>query len=99
MNYRNTNKIKWVCTLRCNRVILFTLFSTGELEIYRQKLAAEHQEKIRQHEDRWRQMQLERQAVFDDAFRVDLEEFKEKGTISSTYFFCVFYVVFVYLCI
>ncbi|XP_037939409.1 dysbindin protein homolog [Teleopsis dalmanni] len=55
----------------------------GELEVYRQKVAAEHQGKIRQHEEHLKQIQRERQAVFDDAFRGDIEEFKQKGVITK----------------
>uniref|UniRef100_A0A1I8M8B6 Dysbindin protein n=1 Tax=Musca domestica TaxID=7370 RepID=A0A1I8M8B6_MUSDO len=54
-----------------------------ELESYRQKVAAEHQERIRLHEEKLRTIQKERQAVFDDAFRHDLKEFKENGHIPK----------------
>ncbi|XP_054728768.1 dysbindin protein homolog [Anastrepha obliqua] len=54
-----------------------------ELESYRQRVAAEHQEKIRKHEQQLRQLQRERQAVFEDAFRGDLVEFKTKGTLPK----------------
>ncbi|XP_036318561.1 dysbindin protein homolog [Rhagoletis pomonella] len=54
-----------------------------ELESYRRRVAAEHQDKIRQHEQQLRRIQRERQAVFDDAFRGDLAEFKTKGTITK----------------
>lgn len=56
------------------------------MEKFRQKLAAEHQEKIRMHEEKLRQIQKERQAVFEDAFLCDLEEFKEKGSLRSKFY-------------
>ncbi|KAM8707751.1 hypothetical protein ACLKA7_014825 [Drosophila subpalustris] len=55
----------------------------NELEQYRQKVAAEHQQKIRAHEQQLRQLQKERQAVFDDAFRNDLEEYKQRGQLTK----------------
>ncbi|KAH8371934.1 hypothetical protein KR093_009335 [Drosophila rubida] len=55
----------------------------NELEQYRQKIAAEHQQKIRAHEQQLRQLQKERQAVFDDAFRSDLEEYKQRGQLTK----------------
>lgn len=55
----------------------------NELEQYRQKVAAEHQQKIRAHEQQLRQLQKERQAVFDDAFRSDLEEYKQRGQLTK----------------
>ncbi|XP_062131262.1 dysbindin protein homolog [Drosophila sulfurigaster albostrigata] len=55
----------------------------NELEQYRQKIAAEHQQKIRAHELQLRQLQKERQAVFDDAFRSDLEEYKQRGQLTK----------------
>lgn len=58
---------------------------TVELESYRQCVAAKHQERIRQHEQSLRRIQRERQAVFDDAFRGDLAEFKSKGALTSKY--------------
>ncbi|XP_067639505.1 dysbindin protein homolog isoform X2 [Eurosta solidaginis] len=54
-----------------------------ELESYRQHVAAEQQKKIRQHEQKLRRIQRERQAVFDDAFRGDLDEYKAKGTLGK----------------
>ncbi|KAM7355550.1 dystrobrevin binding protein dysbindin [Cochliomyia hominivorax] len=54
-----------------------------DLEMYRQKIALEHQQRIREHEEKLRKIQKERQAVFDDAFRHDLEEFKQKGHIPK----------------
>lgn len=54
-----------------------------DLEVFRQKVAAEHQQRIKEHEIKLRNIQKERQAVFDDAFRNDLEEFKQKGHIPS----------------
>ncbi|KAH8274533.1 hypothetical protein KR044_006577 [Drosophila immigrans] len=55
----------------------------SELELHRQKIAAEHQQKIRAHELQLRQLQRERQAVFDDAFRSDLEEYKQRGQLTK----------------
>lgn len=63
------------------------------MEIYRQNVAAEHQNKIRLHEEKLRTIQKERQAVFEDAFRHDLKEFKENGHISSK-FQCIFRIVY-----
>ncbi|XP_013115920.1 dysbindin protein homolog [Stomoxys calcitrans] len=54
-----------------------------DLESYRQKVAADHQQRIRLHEEKLRSIQKERQAVFEDAFRHDLKEFKENGHISK----------------
>ena len=79
--------------LNCFVIIIYTFPSTVALESYRQKVAAKHQETIRQHEQRLRQIQRERQAVFDDAFKSDLAEFKQKGTIpseSQTFFSLLF---------
>ncbi|XP_030387264.1 dysbindin protein homolog [Scaptodrosophila lebanonensis] len=55
----------------------------NQLEHYRQKIASQHQVKIRTHEDRLRQLQKERQAVFEDAFRGDLEEYKQHGQLTK----------------
>lgn len=55
------------------------------MELYRQKVAAEHQQRMLVHEEKLRKIQKERQAVFDDAFRHDLEEFKQNGHISSKF--------------
>ncbi|XP_037827700.1 dysbindin protein homolog [Lucilia sericata] len=54
-----------------------------DLELFRQKVAAEHQQRIKDYEGNLRKIQKERQAVFDDAFRHDLEEFKQKGHIPK----------------
>ena len=79
-------------------IIIYTFPSTVALESYRQKVAAKHQETIRQHEQRLRQIQRERQAVFDDAFKSDLAEFKQKGTIpSESQHFLVYYLVCKYI--
>lgn len=55
----------------------------NEMEQYRQKIAAQHQQKIRAHEQQLLQLQKERQAVFDDAFREDLAEYKQRGQLTS----------------
>ena len=55
------------------------------METYRQKIAVEHQQRIKDHEEKLRKIQKERQAVFDDAFRNDLEEYKQKGHICSKF--------------
>ncbi|XP_068143085.1 dysbindin protein homolog [Drosophila tropicalis] len=55
----------------------------NELEQYRQQIAAQHQARIEDHEQRLRQLQKERQAVFDDAFRCDMEEFKQRGQLTK----------------
>ncbi|KAH8410792.1 hypothetical protein KR222_008033 [Zaprionus bogoriensis] len=55
----------------------------NELEQYRQRIAAQHQQKIRDHEQQLLQLQKERQAVFDDAFREDLEEYKRRGQLTK----------------
>ncbi|XP_075162499.1 dystrobrevin binding protein dysbindin [Haematobia irritans] len=54
-----------------------------DLESYRQKVAAEHKQRIRLHEEKLRSIQKERQAVFEDAFHHDIKEFKENGHISK----------------
>ncbi|TDG40854.1 hypothetical protein AWZ03_012717 [Drosophila navojoa] len=54
-----------------------------DLEQYRQKIADKHQEKIQTHEQHLRQLQKERQDVFDDAFRGDLEEYKQSGQLPK----------------
>ncbi|EDV98010.1 dysbindin protein homolog [Drosophila grimshawi] len=54
-----------------------------ELEQYRQQIAEQHQQMIRVHEQQLRQLQKERQAVFDDAFRGDLEEYKQRGQLTK----------------
>ncbi|EDW70367.1 dysbindin protein homolog [Drosophila virilis] len=54
-----------------------------ELEQYRQKIAAQHHQKMQSHEQQLRQLQKERQAVFDDAFRGDLEEYKQRGQLPK----------------
>lgn len=56
------------------------------MELFRQKIATEHQQRIKDHEENLRKIQKERQAVFDDAFRHDLEEFKQKGHIPSKFY-------------
>uniref|UniRef100_A0A0A1X687 Dysbindin n=1 Tax=Zeugodacus cucurbitae TaxID=28588 RepID=A0A0A1X687_ZEUCU len=61
----------------------FKQMKMAELESYRQRVAAKHQDKIRQHEQNLRRIQRERQAVFDDAFRGDLAEFKSKGVLTK----------------
>lgn len=59
----------------------------NELEQYRQKIADQHQQKIQAHDQHLKQLQKERQAVFDDAFRGDLEEYKQSGQLPSISFF------------
>ncbi|KAH8373352.1 hypothetical protein KR009_001514 [Drosophila setifemur] len=55
----------------------------NELEQYRQRIASQHQSKIQDHEQKLLRLQRERQAVFDDAFRSDMEEFKQNGQLTK----------------
>ncbi|XP_017041556.1 dysbindin protein homolog [Drosophila ficusphila] len=55
----------------------------NELEQYRQQIASKHQSKIQDQEQKLLQLQRERQAVFDDAFRGDMEEFKQHGQLPK----------------
>ncbi|KAH8315627.1 hypothetical protein KR059_006724 [Drosophila kikkawai] len=55
----------------------------NELEQYRQKVASQHQSKIQDQEQQLLKLQKERQAVFDDAFRNDMEEYKQHGQLTK----------------
>ncbi|XP_001353484.2 dysbindin protein homolog [Drosophila pseudoobscura] len=55
----------------------------NELEKYRHHIASRHQAKIQDHEQQLRKLQRERQAVFDDAFRGDMEEYKQHGQLTK----------------
>ncbi|KAH8328632.1 hypothetical protein KR067_011733 [Drosophila pandora] len=55
----------------------------NDLEQYRQKIATQHQTKIQDQEQKLLKMQRERQAVFDDAFRNDMEEYKQHGQLTK----------------
>ncbi|KAI8041495.1 dysbindin protein homolog [Drosophila gunungcola] len=55
----------------------------NELEQYRQQVASKHQAKIQDQEQKLLQLQRERQAVFDDAFRGDMEEYKQRGQLTK----------------
>ncbi|KAH8364728.1 hypothetical protein KR084_010745 [Drosophila pseudotakahashii] len=55
----------------------------NELEQYRQQIASKHQSKIKDQEKRLLKLQRERQAVFDDAFRGDMEEYKQHGQLTK----------------
>jgi len=55
----------------------------NELEQYRQQIASKHQSKIKDQEQKLLKLQRERQAVFDDAFRGDMEEYKQHGQLTS----------------
>ncbi|XP_022221394.2 dysbindin protein homolog [Drosophila obscura] len=55
----------------------------NELEKYRQHIASQHQAKIQDHEQQLRKLQRERQAVFDDAFRCDMDEYKQHGQLTK----------------
>ncbi|XP_016967270.1 dysbindin protein homolog [Drosophila biarmipes] len=55
----------------------------NELEQYRQQVASKHQAKIKDQEQKLLQLQRERQAVFDDAFRGDMEEYKQHGQLTK----------------
>jgi len=57
----------------------------NELEQYRQQIASKHQSKIKDQEKKLLQLQRERQAVFDDAFRGDMEEYKQHGQLTSKF--------------
>ncbi|XP_016995564.2 dysbindin protein homolog [Drosophila takahashii] len=55
----------------------------NELEQYRQQIASKHQSKIKDQEQKLLKLQRERQAVFDDAFRGDMEEYKQHGQLPK----------------
>lgn len=55
----------------------------NELEQYRQQIAQKHQSKIKDQEQTLLKLQRERQAVFDDAFREDMEEYKQRGQLTK----------------
>ncbi|EDW46550.1 dysbindin protein homolog [Drosophila sechellia] len=55
----------------------------NELEQYRQQIAQKHQTKIKDQEQTLLKLQRERQAVFDDAFREDMEEYKQHGQLTK----------------
>lgn len=55
----------------------------ADLEKVRQKLAVKHAESVRDCEKQMRSVQLERQAVFQDAFQCDMDYYKEVGRIPS----------------
>ncbi|EDV52296.1 dysbindin protein homolog [Drosophila erecta] len=55
----------------------------NELEQYRQQIAQKHQSKIKDQEQTLLKLQRERQAVFDDAFRGDMEEYKQHGQLTK----------------
>lgn len=57
-----------------------------DLETYRQNLAEKHQQTTNDYENKLRQMQKERQEVFESAFKNDLEEFKKSGNVPSKIF-------------
>jgi len=57
----------------------------NELEQYRQQIASKHQSKINDQEQKLLKLQRERQAVFDDAFRGDMEEYKQHGQLTSKF--------------
>uniref|UniRef100_A0A1A9X0C6 Dysbindin n=1 Tax=Glossina brevipalpis TaxID=37001 RepID=A0A1A9X0C6_9MUSC len=54
-----------------------------DLELFRQKLALEQEQRIRNHEVKLQQIQKERQAVFEDAFQYDLLEYKRTGQVTK----------------
>uniref|UniRef100_A0A0K8TQJ6 Putative dysbindin protein isoform x1 n=1 Tax=Tabanus bromius TaxID=304241 RepID=A0A0K8TQJ6_TABBR len=54
-----------------------------ELEEVRTRLATEHDENVRKYESELRKIQMERQAVFQDAFQKDVEMFMEKGVVPK----------------
>lgn len=56
---------------------------TGSLERVRQELLSKHAETIRESEKQMRQVQQERQSVFQDAFQSDMNYYKEVGKIPS----------------
>lgn len=56
---------------------------TVDLERVRSALVHEHAAKQRDHEQRLRSVQLERQAVFQQAFQDDLQSYRTLGTIPS----------------
>lgn len=58
-----------------------------DLEVYRQTLAIKHQQTAKDYGIRLKQIQKERQEVFDSAFKNDLEEFKKSGNVPSKFFF------------
>lgn len=56
----------------------------AELEAVRDKLAAEHAQRIREHEARQEVALRERQETFEQAFKEDLQQYKESGTLPGT---------------
>lgn len=62
-----------------------------DLELYRQNLAIKHQQTAKDYEIKLRQIQKERQEVFQSAFINDLEEFKKSGNVPSKLSYCLQY--------
>ncbi|KAL5276877.1 DTNBP1 family protein [Megaselia abdita] len=54
-----------------------------DLEVYRQSLATKHQQTAKDYEVKLKQIQKERQEVFESAFKNDLEEFKKSGNVPK----------------
>ncbi|XP_055911742.1 dysbindin protein homolog [Eupeodes corollae] len=54
-----------------------------ELEAQQQKEATEQRLKIQKEEEKLKQLQQERQAVFDDAFQSDMQAFKQTGGVAK----------------
>ncbi|KAL9906061.1 dysbindin protein homolog isoform X2 [Glossina fuscipes] len=54
-----------------------------DLELFRQKLVLEQEQRIHNHEMKLQQIQKERQAVFEDAFQYDLLEYKRTGQVPN----------------
>lgn len=55
------------------------------LDVVRKELVDKHATNVRKYEQKFRMVQQERQAVFQDAFQNDLNCYKEMGTIPSMY--------------
>lgn len=56
---------------------------SANLEKTRQNLAVKHADAIRENERRTRAMQAERQSAFEDAFKSDLDYYKQVGKVPS----------------
>lgn len=65
--------------------IIYLMYFAEDLELFRQKLALEQEQRIHNHEMKLQLMQKERQAVFEDAFQYDLLEYKRTGQVPSKY--------------
>lgn len=66
-----------------HNVLIHFMSFAADLEKVRQNLAVKHAASVRDCEKQMRSVQLERQAVFQDAFQRDMDYYKEVGSIPS----------------